>query len=109
MTGIASLLLTNFAVAFALFVVLWAVGIMRRDPSHVDAFWAFGMVLLAWTTFFQLGEPTPRRLLLVGLCTACGRGGRDQQRRSAPPGACALAAICCGASPSTAPTRATSR
>ena len=72
MSGIASLLLTNFAVAFALFVVLWLVGIMRRDPSHVDAFWALGMVLLAWTTLLQLGETTPRRLLLVGLCTVWG-------------------------------------
>jgi len=72
MSSLATILLTNFVVAFALFVALWLVGLWRRDPSHVDAFWALGMVVLAWVTLAQVGDATPRRLLLVGLCSIWG-------------------------------------
>lgn len=68
------LLATNLAVAFGLFVLLWLFSLKTRDPSFVDSFWAFGMVLLAWTSFAQTstGAPTLRQALLVGLCTFWG-------------------------------------
>jgi steroid 5-alpha reductase family enzyme len=69
---LARLLLENAAVVILCFGVLWRIGIRLRDVSFVDAWWALGMVVLAWTSFFASGAPSPRKLLLLGLCTTWG-------------------------------------
>ncbi len=54
------------------FLVMWQVCVRIRDVTMVDSLWALGMVLVAATAFVQAGEPTPRRLLLTGLCALWG-------------------------------------
>ena len=60
------------AVVIAGFLVMWQVCVRIRDVTMVDSLWALGMVLVAVTAFAQAGEPTPRRLLLTGLCAVWG-------------------------------------
>jgi steroid 5-alpha reductase family enzyme len=62
----------NAVISVACFIGLWAIGLRIKDVSFVDSWWALGMVLIAWTSFFQMGATTPRRMLLVGLCTFWG-------------------------------------
>ena len=62
----------NAIISVACFVGLWAIGLRIKDVSFVDSWWALGMVLIAWTSFFQMDATTPRRMLLVGLCTFWG-------------------------------------
>ena len=66
------LLLENLGVTAACFLILWRIGVALKDVTFVDSYWALGMVILAWASFFETGPPTPRKLLLVGLCTAWG-------------------------------------
>jgi steroid 5-alpha reductase family enzyme len=72
LTTILQVLAVNAVVLIAAFLTLWAVCVRIRDVTVVDAFWAFGMVILAVSTFLQTGPATPRRLLLVGLCALWG-------------------------------------
>ena len=61
------------ALIIALCIIgLWLVSLRVRDVSFIDSWWPVGMVVLAWVSFLQSAEPSPRRLLLVGLCTAWG-------------------------------------
>jgi steroid 5-alpha reductase family enzyme len=53
-------------------LVLWAIAVRIRDVSHVDCFWAFGMVLMAVSTFIQLDESTPRGMLILVLTSLWG-------------------------------------
>ena len=50
MNDIATNLLINAAALFVVILALWAYSVKIRDVSFIDAFWAFGMVLLAWAT-----------------------------------------------------------
>ncbi|MEI9886179.1 MAG: DUF1295 domain-containing protein [Rhizomicrobium sp.] len=59
------------------FAALWLVAIRLRDVSFVDAWWAFGRVVLAWASFLGGGAITERKIVLLALCTAWGmRAGR---------------------------------
>ena len=69
---VAQLLIANAAIVALCFAVLWAIALRLRDVSFVDAWWALGMVVLAWASFFLSGEPSPRKLLLLALCSAWG-------------------------------------
>src|SRR3546814_10097020 len=48
MTGIGQVLTVNFIGLIVAIFGLWAGARAIRDVSFVDAFWPFGMVLLAW-------------------------------------------------------------
>jgi steroid 5-alpha reductase family enzyme len=61
----------NAAVIAACFAGLWLVSLRGRDPSVVDSWWALGTVLTAVDTLAMAG-PSPRRLLLAGLCALWG-------------------------------------
>lgn len=65
---ILTVLAINAATVIAAFVVLWLIGLIIRDVTMVDAWWALGMGLLALTTFLQF-EPTDRRWLILIICT----------------------------------------
>lgn len=67
-----SILITNFLLSAALFAVLWALSVRIRDPSFIDAWWALGIVVLAWATFMQAPAPGLHAFTLVGLATAWG-------------------------------------
>jgi steroid 5-alpha reductase family enzyme len=73
LTGITSLLLTNFALIMSAVMLLWLYAVRIRDVSFIDAFWAFGMVMLGVTTFMQTeaGDPLRKRVMLA-LCALWG-------------------------------------
>lgn len=72
MTDAILLLAINFAGLLAVILFLWGVAVTIRDVSFIDAFWAFGMVLLAWGTAWQTGVGAPHAKLLLGLTTLWG-------------------------------------
>ncbi|MBL8536907.1 MAG: DUF1295 domain-containing protein [Hyphomonadaceae bacterium] len=67
-----TILLINLSLSFVLSTALWAVSVRVRDPSFIDAWWALGIVVLAWATFMQAPTPGPHALALAGLATAWG-------------------------------------
>lgn len=70
---LAVILIVNLLVIAALFAGLWLWSRKTKDPSFVDAFWAFGMVILALTTFIMAGDGwLERKLVLTGLTIAWG-------------------------------------
>jgi len=68
----AQLLLQNALIVTLCFAVLWLIALRIRDVSFVDAWWALGMVVLAWASYFGTGAPSPRTLLLLVLCSIWG-------------------------------------
>jgi steroid 5-alpha reductase family enzyme len=64
------LLAANLVLSLALFLLLWLVSLAIRDASFVDAWWALGVIVLAWSSYFQPDVPTPHGLLLTVLATA---------------------------------------
>lgn len=66
------LLGTNFAGLIGVILILWGISVVIRDVSFIDAFWAFGMVLLAWGAAWQAGFDATHAKLLLGLTTLWG-------------------------------------
>jgi len=62
----------NFAALIAAILILWWVSTLIRDVSFIDAFWAFGMVLLAWGSAWLTGGAGLHGRLLLGLATLWG-------------------------------------
>jgi steroid 5-alpha reductase family enzyme len=69
---VVRLLLADAAVVAACFLALWLIALRLRDVSFVDAWWALGMVVLAWASFAVAGDAGPRGWLLAVLCTVWG-------------------------------------
>ncbi len=69
---IARLLIQNAVIVALCFAALWLIALRLKDVSFVDSWWALGMVVLAWSSFFATGAPTPRKMLLLVLCSAWG-------------------------------------
>jgi steroid 5-alpha reductase family enzyme len=72
MIGPLSLLATNFALLMAAILLLWFYATRIRDVSFIDAFWSFGMVLLAWSSWMQIAGQGRRADVLLGLTTLWG-------------------------------------
>ena len=72
MTDFGSTMLINSAALLAVILALWAYSVKIRDVSFIDAFWAFGMVLLAWATWAQSNAPDARSHLLLALTNLWG-------------------------------------
>jgi len=66
------ILVTNFGIALACVLVLWLICIQTRDPTPMDSFWAFGLMLMAWTTNFQVASTGLRQDLILLITTAWG-------------------------------------
>lgn len=66
------LLLANLALLTLCVLALWTLCLRRRDPTPMDSFWAFGMILVAVFTFFWVGESSMRARVLVGLTLVWG-------------------------------------
>lgn len=62
----------NFAALIAVILILWGAAVAIRDVSFIDAFWAFGMVLLTWASAWQVGIAGPHGTLLFGLTSLWG-------------------------------------
>ncbi len=67
-----TLLAANLAIALILFTGLWAIAQLTRDPSFVDAFWAFGITVLAVSSFLLAQGWEPRQLVITGLVAVWG-------------------------------------
>jgi len=62
----------NLSLAITAALILWIYAQRIRDVSFIDAFWAFGMVLMAITSFVMAGGSFERRALLTCLCFVWG-------------------------------------
>lgn len=72
MTDAISLLAINFGGLLAVILLLWGIAVTIRDVSFIDAFWAAGMLLLAWGTWWQVGAEAAHAKLLLGLTSLWG-------------------------------------
>jgi len=70
--AIASVLLVDLALSALLFLILWLISLRTKDPSFIDAWWALGVVVLAWSTFARITTLSPHAFVLVALATAWG-------------------------------------
>lgn len=64
-------LLINAGVVTVLMLIIWIGSILCRNASVVDAFWGFGFVLVAWSTFWMTNAQQ-RSILLPVLTTVWG-------------------------------------
>ncbi|HSI19861.1 MAG TPA: DUF1295 domain-containing protein [Sphingomonas sp.] len=69
---VAAVLATNAVVLVTLFLTAWLICLKMRDVTPVDSLWAFGMVVIAGSTFAQSGGDPTRKALLLGLCALWG-------------------------------------
>ncbi|HEY9233420.1 MAG TPA: DUF1295 domain-containing protein [Phenylobacterium sp.] len=67
----SNILVANVAVCAACFSLLWLASLWLKDVSFIDIWWALGIVLMAWMTYF-LADRGPHAELLVVLCTVWG-------------------------------------
>jgi steroid 5-alpha reductase family enzyme len=58
---------TTLAVIAAPMLALWAVSLVKRDVSIVDAWWGPGFAVVAWSSLLAGGETTPARILVTVL------------------------------------------
>jgi steroid 5-alpha reductase family enzyme len=72
MSDALQLLGLNLAILMAAILLLWAHSIRIRDVSFIDAFWALGMVILAWTSWLQIDGQGRRADVLVALTSLWG-------------------------------------
>ena len=72
MIDILSLLGLNLAVLMVVTLLLWGYSVWVRDVSFIDAFWAFGMVVLAWSSWLQIEGNGRRVTVLLALTTLWG-------------------------------------
>lgn len=47
----------NFGLLVAIMIILWLISIRIRDVSFIDAFWAYGMAIMASASFMQTENP----------------------------------------------------
>ncbi len=70
--ALSSLLLINFGILIAVIIALWLIAIKIHDVSFIDAFWAFGMVMLSWSSWLLSGSPMGTGVILLALVTIWG-------------------------------------
>lgn len=70
--SMAATALAGLATLVALFTVVWAVGVARRDASLVDRIWGAAFVVAAWVYLGADAATGPRGLLVAGLVTLWG-------------------------------------
>lgn len=70
--SVAGVLAVNALVLVALFLLAWLIALKLRDVTFIDSLWAFGMVVMAISTFMQTKGSPGRMVLLVGLCGLWG-------------------------------------
>jgi steroid 5-alpha reductase family enzyme len=66
------LLAINFAVLMSAILLFWVYATRIRDVSFIDAFWAFGMVILAWASWLQIADGGRRASVLLALTSLWG-------------------------------------
>ncbi len=69
---VAHLLLVNAVALLAIWAMLWLINLVSRDPSFVDVWWAFGLVLIALLSLMSTGQGRLHASLLTGLAAVWG-------------------------------------
>jgi len=70
---VIQILAINAALLIVAMIALWAIAVRIRDVSFIDSFWAFGMVMLAVSTYVQAESGSPqRKFLILALTSAWG-------------------------------------
>ncbi len=72
MNPLEATLSAGLLVIAGLMLLLWVVGLFRRDVSIVDVFWGSGFAILAWLSVEMNRPATPRTMLLAVLTTIWG-------------------------------------
>ncbi len=72
MSNIWGMLAVNFALLCAVILLLWAYAVRIRDVSFIDAFWGFGMVLMAWASWLQIDQHGRRSDVILILTSIWG-------------------------------------
>lgn len=72
MMSALSLLALNLGAVLVLFSVLWGIAQINRDPSFIDAFWAFSILMIAGLSFLLTDGATWRHMLIAGLAALWG-------------------------------------
>jgi steroid 5-alpha reductase family enzyme len=72
MAGSFAFLFVNLLGLLAVILGLWMISLKLRDVSFIDAFWAFGMVLLAWSSWLQAGATSAIGPVILALVTIWG-------------------------------------
>ncbi|WP_447760771.1 DUF1295 domain-containing protein [Sphingopyxis panaciterrae] len=72
MSDATAVLAVNFIGLIVMILFLWRAAVAIRDVSFIDAFWALGMVMLAWGTASQAGFNGLRTQLILVLVTIWG-------------------------------------
>lgn len=62
----------NLAILVAVMIVLWLISIKIRDVSFIDAFWAYGMAMMASASIIQVPDPGPLALAIWALTALWG-------------------------------------
>jgi steroid 5-alpha reductase family enzyme len=62
----------NFALLVAIMVILWLISVRIRDVSFIDAFWAYGMAIMASASFMQSGNPGSLAYIIWALTALWG-------------------------------------
>jgi steroid 5-alpha reductase family enzyme len=62
----------NALLLAGIMLILWAIAVRIRDVSFIDSFWAFGMVVMAASTYVQTSGSAHRALLILGLTSLWG-------------------------------------
>jgi steroid 5-alpha reductase family enzyme len=69
---VTPILTLNFMLLTGLMTALWLYCVRIKDVSVIDSFWAFGMVIMAATSFVQGDGDRVRSILLLALCALWG-------------------------------------
>ncbi len=62
----------NFVLLVAIMIVLWLISVRIRDVSFIDAFWAYGMAIMASASFMQNESPGPLAFTIWALTALWG-------------------------------------
>lgn len=62
----------NFGVLVVIMIVLWLISVRIRDVSFIDAFWAYGMAIMASVSFLQNPSPGPLAYTIWALTALWG-------------------------------------
>ena len=62
----------NFGLLVAIMLILWLISVRIRDVSFIDAFWAYGMAIMASASFMQTENPGPLAYTIWALTALWG-------------------------------------
>jgi steroid 5-alpha reductase family enzyme len=69
---IVQILAINFGLCLASFVLLWGLGVLIRDVTFIDAWWALGLASMGVATYFQADGSSQRMGLILALVCIWG-------------------------------------